>query len=384
MAKLLFITTRNVYKYGGSMRLIKNRSKALNEDYGIETELICYISEKKVKERKEEAYFASEKIISYKRNPTDMFSKYRQFEEEIIQALKKEEYSAVVLSGSFPSNIARKIKKNFNIYVVYDSHGVWDKIKEFNKNPFNRIKYLVFKQRERFLLKFTDGALVVTDSLRKYLKKRYKWDKDSFIVPPAADSREYSFEEAKELREQWRAKLGIADDEVLFIYSGRISLQQSIADAHETFKNYIKEGGKAKFLIMTPDIKKINYDDTIVMSFSPELVSEVLFAGDIAMLLRDNVVTSKVDFPNKYLEYVKSNMFIISTPYISEVSKEIIDTATGMIIKNNSSFVGHLLMTKFSKEKPLWEDFENRKKLIEKHSFKNTLVPFAEKIKSLK
>ena len=91
-----------------------------------------------------------------------------------------------------------------------------------------------------------------------------------------------------------------------------------------------------------------------------------------------------LDFPNKYPEYLKSNMFIVSTPYISEVSKEISDPGTGIIIKNNSMFVGHLLKAKFSQKKQLWEDFEKRKELVKKYSLENTLISFVNKIESIK
>ena len=382
MSKILFVTTRNICTAGSELRLIKNRGKVLEKEFGIKTDLYGFVPEYLIEKKNESTDFDCENIFSFKNNPVDKKKKYKEFEREVISALDSEDYSAVVISGSFLSNISKKIRKEKKIHIVYDSHGAWDKIKEFNRNPIKRIIYISLKLREKGLLKYCDSAFVLTESMKKYLQKRYNWEKETFIVPPAADSKEYSFEEAKELREQWREKLGIEDDEVLFIYSGGISVHEPIADAHATFTSYVKEGGKAKFLVMTPDVKKIKYEDTMVMSCPQKLVSEVLFAGDIAMLLRDNVVTSKVDFPNKYLEYVKSNMFIVSTPYISEVSKEISDTSTGIIIKNNSMFVGHLLKAKFSEKKQLWSDFEERKELIKKYRFENTLIPFVNKIKN--
>lgn len=384
MSKILFVTTRNICTEGSELRIIKNRGQVLKNEFGIETDLYGFVQERLLKDKNESMGFASENIISYKNNPIDKEKKYKEFEKKVISALNNINYSAVVISGIFPSNIAKKIRKNKKIYTVYDSHGALDKIKEFNRNPFKRIVYISLKLREKGILKYSDGAFVITESMKKYFGKRYNWEGEAFIVPPAIDSKEYSFEEAKALRKQWREKLSVEDDEVLFIYSGRIEVDEPIADAHATFTSYIKEGGKAKFLIMTPDVKKINYGDTMVMSCPQKLVSEVMFAGDIALMLRDNVVTSKVDFPNKYPEYLKSNMFIVSTPYISEVSKEINDTGTGIIIKNNSMFVGHLLKAKFSQKKQLWEDFEKRKELVKKYSLENTLISFVNKIESIK
>ena len=199
-------------------------------------------------------------------------------------------------------------------------------------------------------------------------------------MPCAPGKNKFSVEDALSLRKKWREKLGINDNEVLFIYSGGLSPWQSIDKAYEIFLKYKREKGNAVFLIMTPNKDGLDFPEATIMSFASSEVSEVLFAGDVAFLIREDFVTNHVAFPNKYLEYVLSNMLIISTPYLKDISKEIKEKHLGMIIEKTDDFSSSQLESILKAKGTFEENYTLRKEITESHGFSKTLKKFAKKI----
>ena len=378
MKKILFVTTRNIVSMCGEFNLICSRAIALSDYYGIDTEFFGFANKNK-KNKMADALkrFKRDYTFYNKKSPFGIIASYRKFCKKVLAQVRENDYDCIIVSGVFHSNIAKEIKKVKDVRLVFDCHGTNDELIEFNKSFSRKLLYKYFNYREKQILRRVDGIFAVTEELKKHILQKADVKCDFYIVPCALNRDVFSYEEACAFREKWRKHFGIAEDETLFIYSGGVSPWQSIDDVYYAYKKYEKEIGKAKLLIMTPKLDQIKYEDVLKTSFPPETVGEVLFAGDVACLLRSNCMTNRVAFPNKYLEYVGSNMLILTTPYLPGIANDVVSENMGMLMSSVDDFDAKRLEN-LLKERNYEKDFPVRRKIIEKYSFKNCLKPFAE------
>ena len=378
MKKILFVTTRNIVSICGEFNLISSRAIALSDCYGIDTDFFAFANQDKKKKMTDTLdRFKRDYTFYNKKSPLGFISAYRKFRNKVLTQVRENAYDCVIVSGVFHSNIAKEIKKVKDIRIVFDCHGTNDELIEFNTSFAKKLLYKYFNFREKQVLRRVDGIFAVTEELKKHLLQKADIKCDFYIVPCALNRNVFSYEEACACREKWRKHFGIADGETLFIYSGGVSPWQSIDDVYNAYKKYEKEVGNAKLLIMTPKLDQIKYEDVLKTSIPPETVGEVLFAGDVACLLRSNCMTNRVAFPNKYLEYVGSNMLILTTPYMPGIANDVVSENMGMLMSSVDDFDAKRLET-LLKARNYEQDFPARTKIIEKYSFKNCLKPFAE------
>lgn len=379
MKKILLITTRSIYKKSGEQRLIRNRAKALKELYGVDTNFIAFISEKKVDNEPVLLKEFDNQLFCFK-NLFDLLLKYFVFIKNIVISLRTNEYDCIILSGVFLTNIAKKIKKNNkNSFIVADIHGTIKELVEFNATLKRRLVYLMLSNYENKMLQYVDEIFVVTSELKHLYLKKAKKKIPAHIIPCALENKDYTYEQVIKYRKKWRDEFGVSDNEILFIYSGGNSPWQSVDESYVVFTKFKSAYSNAKFLIMSNTNIEQKYEDVIYRSFSADRVFEVLFAGDIGFLIRSECSTNKVAFPNKYLEYVRANLEIISTPYLSDISQEIESENIGLIVRGIDSFEPHKIIDLLNK-KNYKAELERRKKIFGKYDFRNTLNNFVSKL----
>ena len=163
--KILFITTRNIFTTSGEFRLIKNRTRVFYEKWNISTDFIAISREERIKSSNENIGYESTTypIPVKKLHPVSILKAFKKTEEQIIETLRKEQYSAIILSGigthSFNSFLT---KNNINIPVIADMHGAKDELIEFNdgnflKRIYKKILYGYRKYSENKYLNKLDG-----------------------------------------------------------------------------------------------------------------------------------------------------------------------------------------------------------------------------------
>lgn len=338
MGKILFVTNRNVLTTCGELRLIKNRSEVLYNNYGISTDFIALSNKIRVAANNKEHINSGGAFQVYpfsKKNPVEYFITMKKTVKVIEELLKQNEYQAIVFSGSLMPIMAKRIKKH-GIPILFDMHGALEDIKEVAKNE-NLIKkciYFILFYLDNLVLKrafkYANGCFVVTKSLEAYLKNKFKYANNTkfYIIPCATSGNIFTKEKYIKYRNKYRKKYKITD-EIVFVYSGGTSSWQCLKETLELYKK-IKDklDMSSKLLIFSHDIKKIekmtlNRKDILIDSYSADEVQKALCAADISFLIRKNNLTNKVAFPNKFLEYVKSGLYIIATPFVEEIAKQI-------------------------------------------------------------
>lgn len=396
MRKILFITSRNIINTCGELRLIKNRVQVFYNEWGIKTVFYALVNRDKLKKPRENIGSDSEvRVFSYTtENFIDFFLTLNAFKKAVYEYLKADnETWAVILSGYLPGDIAKHINRYFpNIKIIVDIHGANEELIEFPRETLNflNINKLIYKAVEYNLqkqLKFADSIFVVSQALQEHIINKFSGCKDKkfYIIPCGARKQNIDFAKVRLLRKRWRNELGVADDTILFVYSGGISPWQSIDKAVEIFdKSRRGINKKARLLIMSNNIDRLpfikNREEIIARSFQFDLVPDVLKAGDVALLLREDKITNRVAFPNKFIEYVLSGMCIICSKYLCDPAQYTDQYNLGIVYDGNDELLIESL-NKVLKTRPDDKNkFAPRQELLEYLWFENTLKPVIDNI----
>lgn len=379
MRKILFVTSRNIVGTSGELRLIKNRASALYKYYGVQTDIIGIRPQREYVQEDFGKGVDLEVIFFSKWNVLSYLNAIERLKKMILNKLKQNKYDCVLVSGTFVLYLINYIKRyNDNIPVLYDVHGAVEELIEFQTKSINRIYYNVLKNIEGRYLPRYDGGFVVSNALKEYLIKEYKLEKTDniFVVPCATEGKTESFEEKKKKRDVYRKKYNFCKSDIVFVYSGGVSPWQCIDNVINMYMKMKKKNDACKLLILSHQADSINIPkeyDVVVDKIPSDKVADVLNCGDIGFLLRDDYITNNVAYPNKFLEYVKSGMYIISTPYIYDVAKQIDEYKIGTLIDTLDNEIYDLSFE--------WGgDLKARYSLLRSVGYRNSLAPFIDKM----
>ncbi len=392
MNKVLFITTRNIFTTCGELRLIKNRANALYKFWGIVTDYIAVNNRKRINESNEPLGIESKiSAIVFDKNIVSNILGFFKLRKEIENQIKTGHYKCVILSGIGTIFFVRYIKKlNHKVKIIADIHGAYEDTLEFSKGNilkkiWFKILYYISRSGDLLSLSKVDALFVVSNSLEKYIKEKNPLikNKKCYVVPCAIDDFSIKLEDIEKNRYYYRKKYGINNNELLFAYSGGISPWQCIEESIDLFrliKNNV--GTDCKMLILSHNINKISSlinseNDIITDKVSADEVESVICSADFAFLLRKNSITNNVAFPNKFLEYVKSGLTIVTTPYIFDIADLIKSNDLGVLYEFTESSRKNLY--DYIKEKHDI-NLEKRTSLLKLTSFQSRLKEFVDDI----
>lgn len=383
---ILFITDRNILTTCGELRLIKNRAEVLFKQWNINTDFIVLARKNRINSEHEKINIPCCMKIMERSVFNLVFEK--QIRQTINDMMQKKEYKVIILSGLLMEKLLPYIKNKFpECKVISDIHGAAEDVLEVSKkaNYVKRFMLILLYMLEKYcLIKYlrkVDGIFVVSTALKKYLDSNFMTnDIPSFKIPCATNSYAWNSNEYNYNRTYYRNKYLIAPDEKLFIYSGGISSWQCVNETIDIYKKMSCRNSKIKMLFLSHDVDKIDRQiieklGIITDSYSALEVEKVLCAGDYAFLLRKENITNEVAYPNKFLEYVKSGMHIITTPYIQDVFYQVQKYNLGTSIEFKNSDIDKLLKY-IDKTENYQIDFTVREKVLVENAFCTTLQSF--------
>ncbi|NLM42903.1 MAG: glycosyltransferase family 4 protein [Clostridiales bacterium] len=400
MSEILFLTSRNIINPCGELRLIKNRTKALFNKWGIRTTFYAFINCKKLNRKRED--IGAESVLNvYTYNlasPVTSLISYKKFKKEFLKRVTNDKNIKVVVVSSFiPVAILKELKRiRSDIYVVLDIHGAYEELLEYPKEKLkyglNFVLYSIFNANLQRCLCIADAAFVVSKALIKYIQEKYflKSNFKFYIVPCGVNVRKIDINESLNKRAKWREFFGIEKDDVVFVYSGGVSKWQMINETINLYKKIKKHiSAKTKLLILSANVDKIKEickreKDIIMESFSPETVQDVLFAGDVAFLLREDKTTNNVAFPNKFAEYVTSGLEVICSAALYDPATFTSENNVGVVYKDDFEYLCEELKKRiFSRAKDLRKIYEHRNSILCQLNFSNTLTDFVNDLQNL-
>ena len=389
MRRILLISNRNLYNTSGELRLVKHRTETLMRVYRVGTDVVL-LKNKKVLKKTHETIDA----CSFKLFPHVAFdywvekSRMMDYVTSLINGAEQP-YAAIIVSGALLLPLVSQLKAlSPNISLIADLHGAYEELIEFTSSSFimNQMRHFYYwlaKRYEKRYLKVFDGYFTVSRALKNYIEFEYKIkDKPFFLIPCGLVEQSIDIQSSQESRCRYRAKYGFEESDIVFVYSGGVSPWQCIRESVIMFKKLQeKTRVSLKLLLLSGNldaIKDYQSDSIIVDSYSGNEVREVLCAGDYAFMLRQDKVTNRVAYPNKFLEYVYSGMQIITTSAVYDAVAQIKEFGIGIIIPQN----GQLPISLVENRKPYLQDIDSRNTLLKSTSFETTLAPFVDYLAS--
>ena len=388
MKTILLISSRNLYNTSGELRLVKNRTETLLNRYDVSTDFVV-LKDKKVLSRPQEEI----PNRSYKLFPHQIVD-FKIREKELMRYVKElvrqqaEPFTAIVLSGVLVIPLISELKElTPKTKFFADLHGAFEELIEFPKGSIikdlpRKAYYRLAKRNEARYLKEFDGFYAVSKALQKYIEIEYHIEgKPFFIIPCGIPQTEVDISASVANRAKYRAKYNIKDGDTLFIYSGGVSPWQCIEESVRMFERLKQKTSKnIKLLLLSGNkaaIEKYQSEDIMIDSYSGDEVRKVLCAGDYAFMLRQDLVTNNVAYPNKFLEYVSAGLQVISTTAVRDIADQIVQYKVGQIVDLN----GDLNPAMIENRLPYLQDVEQRNDLLKATSFETTLAPFVEFIR---
>ena len=220
---------------------------------------------------------------------------------------------------------------NKNIKVVYDAHEY-----ETEVNQLNKITKPITKFAERFLIKYADKVITVSEAIAKEYKNLYPFLEEPKLVlntPP------YKELEKKDL---FREKLGIEGEKIIFLYQGGLSRGRGIEILLEAFKNIDNKDAVIVFMgygELEENIKNESQQYKNIYFYpavSPDILLDYTSSADFGIsTIEDSCLSYRYCLPNKLFEYIMAEVPVVVSN-LPEMRKLVLNNKIGVVLKKNT------------------------------------------------
>lgn len=247
--------------------------------------------------------------------------------------------------------IANKLKLfNKNIKVIFDCRSVT--VDEYiftngysekeNKSYSKRILKQLIKLEEEACTK-SDAISYVSSKLKTYMEEKYKTIcKNSIISPSLVYNQNFKFDKDASL--VIRKKLNL-EGRLIFIYSGNTAKWQMVKETINLFSIIENKYDNAFLLIISNSVKeiekiieeyKVRKENYLITSLKHNEINSYLSAGDIGILLREDISVNQVASPVKFAEYLICRLPLIISKNIGDYSELIEKNRCGIILEHHN------------------------------------------------
>jgi glycosyltransferase involved in cell wall biosynthesis len=272
--------------------------------------------------------------------------------------------------------IAFIVKKFYNkkIKVVYDAHEY-----ETERHHQSEFDKKVLKSLERFLLKYVDKMITVSEPIADEYAKLYNIERPTVI---------YNTPKKIEIEKKdiFREKFNIPKEHVIFLYQGGLQPRRGILE----FFNLIRGKEGVSYVIMgfghlKDEIIKLTKTESNLYfhdAVSPDVLLDYTSSADIGICIEENLCKSwNLGLPNKMFEYYMVDIPIVVSG-LQELKRFIVDNKTGFVIEDifNQEEFDKLFPTIMQEYK---ERYQNIKKVKNIYNWQNQEKKLLEAYKEL-
>ena len=182
---------------------------------------------------------------------------------------------------------ARIIAKQFNIPLVHTYHTMYeDYIHYITKGYFKKSSKKLVEYFTLFYCDKTITELVVpTKKTYELFKKKYKVDRNIYIVPTGIDVERFYRENNKVDVVKFRGELGLNKDDFVILFVGRIGREKNLDLLVSSMKSLIDVSKKIKLLVVGDGPDADIYKEYVKKN---NISNNVIFTGKVSW---DNVVS---------------------------------------------------------------------------------------------
>lgn len=256
----------------------------------------------------------------------------------------KKKYSFIQARADYTAFLCILAKPFHNLPVYWDCRG--DSVSELKdslsrkSSIVNFIGNLYLVNFDRFVTyincKKSDGVIFVSEALFNLFRSKLK-TKNYQIIPCPVSEEKFFFD--SELKLKMRSKLGITNEQVVYLYSGSMVAYQSLQEQYIQYEFLLKNTENI-ILIATsdPDVAKSFFKNLIserliIISVSFEEMNAYYNLADFAFLMRENKQLNFVASPTKFGEYCLTGLPVIMNNSVDQ---------SFSISKKLGNYVSHL------------------------------------------
>ncbi len=215
---------------------------------------------------------------------------------------------------------------NKNIKVVYDAH-------EYETERHNQSKLIkkLSKKVERFLLKYVDSMITVSEPIAQEYVKLYNIKKPTVIY----NTPNRIHIDKKDI---FREKFNIPKEHIIFLYQGGLQQRRGVLEFIDLIRgkkgvSYVIMGFgelKDRIIELTKIEKNIYFHDAVL----PNVLLEYTSSADIGLCIEENRCKSwNLGLPNKMFEYYMVGLPILVSGLL-ELKRFVVDNSTGFVIED--------------------------------------------------
>ena len=272
------------------------------------------------------------KLISkdWSKNIVIQLVKYCEFLYRVIKEYKDADILHCNDLNALPIGFIVKKFYNKDIKVVYDAHEYETEI-----NGLHGVQKTIVKKLEKFLIKYADEVICVSDAIATEYVKLYGIKKPSLVLntPP--------YKEIKK-KDLFRKDLNIGKDKTIFLYQGSISRGRGVEIVIESFKAI--EDTNAVILFMgygeleeyVKEIAKKQKNIYFYPAVSPEVLLDYTSSADFGIsTIEDTCLSYRYCLPNKMFEYMMADIPLIVSN-LPEMKRVVEQNRVGVVAKENT------------------------------------------------
>jgi glycosyltransferase involved in cell wall biosynthesis len=249
---------------------------------------------------------------------------------------RKQSIRTLYVRGIWGAVIAHLAFPTFNgPELVYDFRG--DVVAEAKNSGTKGVRLVILRLLTQLAIRSATKHLSVSAQGAAKVTNSYG-AKTVIIIPSSTDT--HRFEIASSSRSETREQLGIANDDIVYVYAGGLAQYQMIPEMLKIWSKLDNRNAKFMFLTSKQPGKNINISEyeslipegTIVLSLDPNEVPIYLAAADIGFLLREQNPLNTVASPVKFAEYLAAGLAVVTSPALSDASSQVTDHNLGVAI----------------------------------------------------
>ncbi len=293
-------------------------------------------------------------VVKYRNKPPIISSWLMQKEVKSTarQIIKKEKIN-IIHCRSYPAAITgMALSAKFKIPFVFDMRGFWadervDRHMWNVKNPVYRFLYKYFKSKEKQLLKKSEHIITLTHKAKDILISDFNVSPHKITVIPCAADLDFFKKQAKEVREEYRQKLGLKPDNRLLMYMGSTGscyLTDEMLQFYKYCKTKMPEFRMAffspehshEYIKNVADALGLDKNEVICKFISRDELPSYLSAVDYSVMFFETSFSIQGSSPTKHGELLGMQIPVITNTNVGDLESIVIEKDTGIAVKDFS------------------------------------------------
>jgi len=270
------------------------------------------------------------KSRNWSKNKAIQLLKYFEFIYRVVKEYKDSDILHCNDLNTLPIGYIIKKFYNKDVKIVYDAHEFETEI-----SGLHGIGKTITKIIEKFLIKYADAIICVSDAIANEYVKLYNIDKPALVLntPPL---------KRIEKKDIFRETLNIPNNKTIFLYQGGLSSGRGIEILLDTFKQIDDDKSVIVFMGYGPledliqTIAKEYSNIYFHKAVTPDILLEYTSSADFGIsTIEDTCLSYRYCLPNKMFEYLMSDIPIIVSN-LPEMKKIVELNNIGIVIKENN------------------------------------------------